>query len=159
MLDPRRLPLLFMVTNGDLEDVSNSRASSSFNWNLNASGKRLIFRLTAWLNTLVSTPYISAKSRSIYFLFCGIILQFGWQGFSLALLDVSFGLRSRVDRVPTSYPTGPSRKLMGPAANARTDPKVYVDCRGDYRISAMIYTNRLSASRDSYFAFSFTHSL
>jgi len=36
---------------------------------------------------------------------------------------------------------------MGPAANARTDPKVYVDCHEDYRISATIYTNRLSKSR------------
>ena len=37
---------------------------------------------------------------------------------------------------------------MRPVANARTDPKVYVDCHGDYRISATIYTNRLSVSRD-----------
>ena len=62
-----------------------------------------------------------------------------------------FGGRSRVGRVPTSYPTGPSRRLMGPAANARTDPKVYVDCREDYRISATIYTNRLLKSRDILF--------
>jgi hypothetical protein len=55
---------------------------------------------------------------------------------------------TRVGRIPTSYPTEPSRRLMGPAANARTDPKVYVDCHEDYRISATIYTNRLSKSRD-----------
>ena len=55
---------------------------------------------------------------------------------------------TRVGHVPTSYPTASTRRLMRPAANARTDPKVYVDCHGDYRISATIYTNRLSKSRD-----------
>ena len=45
-----------------------------------------------------------------YFLFCGMILQFGWQGLSLALLGVSFDLRSRVGRVPTSYPTASTRR-------------------------------------------------
>ena len=49
---------------------------------------------------------------------------------------------------PASYPTASTRRLMRPAANAHTDPKVYVDCREDYRISATIYTNRLSKSRD-----------
>jgi len=48
---------------------------------------------------------------------------------------------TRVGRVPTSYPTTSTRRLMRPAANARTDPKVYVDCHEDYRISATIYTN------------------
>ena len=42
---------------------------------------------------------------------------------------------------------------MRPAANARTDPKVYVDCHGDYRISAIIYTNRQPTSRDFHFQF------
>ena len=48
---------------------------------------------------------------------------------------------------PTSYPTTSTRRWMRPIANARTDPKVYVDCHGDYRISSIIYTNRLSTSR------------
>jgi len=55
--------------------------------------------------------------------------------------------RTRVGRVPTSYPTASTRRWMCLAANARTDPKVYVDCHEDYRISATIYTNRLSKSR------------
>ena len=42
-------------------------------------------------------------------------------------------------------------KCCPPAANARTDLKVYVDCHGDYRISVTIYTNRKSASRDFLF--------
>jgi hypothetical protein len=76
-----------------------------------------------------------------------MILQFGWQGLSLALLGTRLSEHTRVGRVPTSYPTASTRRLMRPAANARTDPKVYVDCREDYRISATIYTNRLSKSR------------
>ena len=76
-----------------------------------------------------------------------MILQSCWRGLSPALLGTRLSEHTRVGRVPTSYPTEPSRRLMGPAANARTDPKVYVDCHEDYRISATIYTNRLSASR------------
>lgn len=82
------------------------------------------------------------------FLFLGMILRFCWRGLSPALLGTHLSERTRVGRVPTSYPTASTRRLMRPAANARTDPKVYVDCHGDYRISATIYTNRLSKSRD-----------
>jgi len=77
-----------------------------------------------------------------------MILQSCWRGFSPALLGARLSERTRVGRVPTSYPTASTRRLMRPAANARTDPKVYVDCHGDYQISATIYTNRLSKSRD-----------
>ena len=82
------------------------------------------------------------------FLFYGMVLRFCWRGLSPALLGASLGLRARVGRVPTSYPTASTRRLMRLAANARTDPKIYVDCHEDYRISATIYTNRLSKSRD-----------
>ena len=36
---------------------------------------------------------------------------------------------------------------MGPAANARTGRMAYVDCRGDYRITGVIYINGMAMSR------------
>ena len=41
--------------------------------------------------------------------------------------------RSRAGRVPASYPTTSTRRLMSPVADARTDPKVYADCHEDCR--------------------------
>jgi len=38
--------------------------------------------------------------------------------------------------------------LKGPAANARTDRMVYVDCREDYRITGVIYINGMAMSRN-----------
>ena len=85
------------------------------------------------------------------FLFYGMVLRFCWRGLSPALLGTRLSEHTRVGRVPTSYPTTSTRRWMRPIANARTDPKVYVDCHGDYRISVTIYTNRKSASRDFLF--------
>ena len=34
------------------------------NWNMKSSGKRSMFRLTDWFNTLVCTPYMAARSKS-----------------------------------------------------------------------------------------------
>ena len=76
-----------------------------------------------------------------------MILQSCWRGLSPALPGVRFSKRTRAGRVPASYPTGPSRKLKGPAANARTDRMVYVDCREDYRITGVIYINEMGMSR------------
>jgi len=44
------------------------------------------------------------------FLFYGMILSFRWQGYSLALPGTNLGLRTRVGRIPTSYPTASSRR-------------------------------------------------
>ena len=55
---------------------------------------------------------------------------------------------TRVGRVPTSYPTTPTRRLMGPIADARTDHKVYADCHRDYRITEVIYINGIATSRN-----------
>ena len=38
--------------------------SSGLSWNMKSGGKRRMFRRTAWLRTLVPTPYSSARSRS-----------------------------------------------------------------------------------------------
>ena len=56
---------------------------------------------------------------------------------------------TRVGRVPTSYPTVSTRRLMGPIADARTDQKVYADCHRDYRITGIIYINGVPLSRES----------
>ena len=93
------------------------------------------------------------------FLFLGMILRFCWRGLSPALLGTRLSEHTRVGRVPTSYPTASTRRWMCLAANARTDPKVYVDCHEDYRISAIIYTNRSPASRGFQFAENFLFSL
>ncbi|MBR6123615.1 hypothetical protein IKQ19_08500, partial [Candidatus Saccharibacteria bacterium] len=77
----------------------------------------------------------------------GMILQCCWRGLSSALPGTRLGEYTRVGYFPTSYPTEPSRKLMGPAANARTDQMVYVDCREDYRIARVIYINGKEIAR------------
>ena len=41
------------------------RTSSAVNWNMKSSGNRLIFRLTDWFNTLVSTWYSLASQKRI----------------------------------------------------------------------------------------------
>ena len=80
-----------------------------------------------------------------------MILRFCWRGLSPALPGTRLSEYTRVGYFPTSYPTGPSRRLMGPAANARTDRMVYVDCREDYRTTGVIYINGMAMSRDLFF--------
>ena len=40
---------------------------------------------------------------------------------------------TRIGRVPISYPTTSTRRLMNPTADARTGRKAYADCRRDCR--------------------------
>ena len=40
---------------------------------------------------------------------------------------------TRIGRVPISYPTTSTRRLMSPTADARTGRKAYADCRRDCR--------------------------
>ena len=89
-----------------------------------------------------------------------------WDGLAILLAGVFpgvtwHGFRHTLEQAvsPASYPTTSTRRWMRPIANARTDPKVYVDCHGDYRISITIYTNRLSASRGFQFAENFLFNL
>jgi hypothetical protein len=68
-----------------------------------------------------------------------MILRFCWRGLSPALPSIRFSERTRAGHVPASYPTASTRRLMGPAANARTDQMVYVDCREDFLNYKMQY--------------------
>jgi len=62
-----------------------------------------------------------------------MILRCCWRGFSSALLGARLSERTRAGRVPASYPTASTRRLMSPIADARTDHKVYADCHRDCR--------------------------
>jgi hypothetical protein len=74
-----------------------------------------------------------------------ITILFNWDDLAVLLAGAFPGVtwrpcgRTRVGRVPTSYPTASTRRLMGPAANARTDQMVYVDCREDFLNYKMQY--------------------
>ena len=56
-----------------------------------------------------------------------------WRGPSPALPGTRLGERTRAGRVPASYPTTSTRRLMSPTADARTGRKAYADCRRDCR--------------------------
>ena len=66
-----------------------------------------------------------------------LLFLFDWDDLAALLAGVFPGVtwrpcgRTRVGRVPTSYPIASTRRLMGLTANARTDRMVYVDCRED----------------------------
>ena len=62
-----------------------------------------------------------------------MILRCCWRGFSSALLGARLSERTRAGRVPASYPTASTRRLMSPIADARTDHKIYADCHRDCR--------------------------
>ena len=63
----------------------------------------------------------------------GMLLQCCWRGLSSALPGTRLGERTRAGRVPASYPTTSTRRLMCPTADARTGRKAYADCRRDCR--------------------------
>ena len=56
-----------------------------------------------------------------------------WRGSSPALPGARLSEHTRIGRVPISYPTTSTRRLMNPTADARTGRKAYADCRRDCR--------------------------
>lgn len=68
----------------------------------------------------------------------GMTLLCCWRGHSSALLGARLSERTRAGRVPASYPTASTRKLMGPIADARTDHEVYAAITGIFEITIII---------------------
>lgn len=62
-----------------------------------------------------------------------MLLRCCWRGSSPALPGARLSEHTRIGRVPISYPTTSTRRLMNPTADARTGRTAYADCRRDCR--------------------------
>jgi len=66
-----------------------------------------------------------------------IAFLFDWDNLTVLLAGAFPGItwrlcgRTRAGRIPASYPIASTRRLMCPAADARTGSMAYADCRED----------------------------
>ena len=82
------------------------------------------------LKTVLIASALQAQFGFIYVLGCSCnIVGEGLPRRYLARLSP----HTRIGRVPISYPTTSTRRLMSPTADARTGRKAYADCRRDCR--------------------------
>ena len=98
-------------------------------FNLSISHKRPLFNNNTKAKIRRCTTYVEPYISSFY----GMLLRCCWRGLSPALPGTRLGERTRAGRVPASYPTTSTRRLMNPTADARTGRKAYADCRRDCR--------------------------
>ena len=62
-----------------------------------------------------------------------MLLRCCWRGSSPALPGARLSEHTRIGRVPISYPTTSTKRLMNPTADAHAGRKAYADCRRDCR--------------------------